>query len=151
MTRPATIFVLLLFGTMLTAQTPSPTPAKRLEERKEKAEKMSPQDRALIYSEIVRDLAEIVNEDYNTGAPEKAEGTLKELVDYAEKCVAAAQDKHKKIKEAEINLRRASRRLDDIRRTLAVDDQPPVKAAVSRIEQLRTDLLSAMFNREKKK
>ena len=72
------------------AQKPSP-----LDERKAKAERMSEHDRARIYAEIARDLVELANQQYTSNENDKAEASVKDAVSYAEKSVAAAQQKHK--------------------------------------------------------
>jgi polyhydroxyalkanoate synthesis regulator phasin len=81
---------------------------------------------------------------------DKAQSSIKEAVLYSEKSAASAQEKGKKIKDTEITLRETARRIEEIRRTLAVDDQPPLAAAVARIEELRRQLLDHMFGGSKK-
>src|SRR5216684_1306641 len=55
-----------------------------------------------------------------------------------------------KMKETEIHLRNAERRLDAVRRTLSVDDRPPLEDAGKKLERFRQDLLNAMFVDPKK-
>ena len=55
------------------------------------------------------------------------------------------------LKPTEIALRKMAARLRTIRRTLALEDQKPVEDAANRLEALRTDLLSRMFDKGKKK
>ena len=53
--------------------------------------------------------------------------------------------KKKKIKEAEINLRRTVNKLDAVMRSLSQADQDPVKKAIAEVEKARADTLEAMF------
>jgi hypothetical protein len=41
-------------------------------------------------------------------------------------------------------------KLRDIKRTLALEDQPPVEQAIGRLEDVRTALLKEMFANDKK-
>jgi tRNA A37 N6-isopentenylltransferase MiaA len=104
-----------------------------------------------LYAEVVRRQVEVANEYYTAGDVQKAQGVVAEIMDLTGKCVDAAQKKHSKLKDTELTLYRASRRLQDVRRSLAFDDQPPVQAAVDRIEKARRHLLDLMFQPDKPK
>ena len=54
------------------------------------------------------------------------------------------------MKNTEIDLRKMSEKLRDLKRTLDFEDQPPVQAAMDHLEDLRTNLLALMFSKEKK-
>ena len=58
---------------------------------------------------------------------------------------AAAAMKKKKIKEAEINLRRTGNKLEAGMRSLSQADQDPVKKALADVEKARAETLEAMF------
>jgi hypothetical protein len=122
----------------------------KIEAMKANAEKKGSADRARAYAEIARELVEVANQQFTDGEVDKAQSSIKEAVAYSEKSAAAAEEKGKKIKNTEITLRETARRIDEIRRTVAVDDQPPLAAAVARINDLRRDLLAHMFGSEKK-
>jgi len=98
-----------------------------------------------LYAEVVRRQVEVANEYYTAGDVQKAQGVVADIVDLTGKCVSAAQKNHNKLKEAELTLYKAGRRLDDVRRSLAFDDQPPVQVAVDHIEKARRHLLELMF------
>jgi len=66
-------------------------------------------------------------------------------VKYAAQALEAAKQTHKRLKQADITLRKTSRRLSDIAGTLAFADRPAVNDAVKQIEELRMKLLEVMF------
>jgi hypothetical protein len=66
-------------------------------------------------------------------------------VDAAKKAHAAAAMKKKKIKEAEINLRRTENKLTAVMRALSAADQDPVKKAIAAVEKARAETLETMF------
>src|SRR5579864_5399329 len=121
---------------------------EKLAQLKAHAEKMHEQDRGRIYSDIARELAEIANQQYAENHTEMAQATVKESVSYAEKATNSAKLHNKKIKDTEINLRECARRMEEIRRSVILEEQPPLKEAVARIDQLRKELLDHMFKKE---
>jgi hypothetical protein len=139
----------LCFGQQSNGDTPktdNPALAK-IDGLKAQAEKKSSADRARIYADIARELVEVANQQFTDGDVEKAQASIKDAVAYSEKSAASAQEKGKKIKDTEITLRETARRVEEVRRTVAIDDQPPLAAAVTRIEELRRQLLDHMFRK----
>lgn len=123
---------------------PSPTEVDRL---KSKVERMKDHDRGKIYSEIARELTEQANREFTDGQPDKALASVKLVLEYAEKASAAAKIKNKKTKDTEINLRKTARRLEEVEKTLALEDRPPVKAAVEKVDEIRKELLEFFLKR----
>ncbi len=119
-----------------------------LEELKAQADK---EQQAKLYAEVVRRDVEVADQHFTSGDVDKAQSVIAEIVDYTAKCLAAAHKNPKKLKETEQELHKASTRLEAVRRSLAFDDRPPVKAAVDKIESARTELLDLMFHPEKYK
>ena len=133
------VFAALSFGPALANE---PT----VEELKAKAEAARGDQAAELYAELTQKLIEVANQQFTEGAPTQGHTTIKEAVEAAEKARAAAAGSHsRRVKKTEIALRKAARRLDEVRRSLAFEDRPPVEEAVNRIEQLRMQILNQMF------
>lgn len=98
-------------------------------------------------AEVARREVEIANQHYTNGEVSKAEEAVKLAVTYSEKALEAGKRTHKKLKETDITLRKTSRRLADVGQTLAFEDKPLVKEAVTKIEQIRSELLTIMFRK----
>jgi hypothetical protein len=88
---------------------------------------------------------------YSQGKTDEAGQDVQLVSQYADKASDASIRSGKKLKNAEIEIRKMAARLRDIQRTLSFDDQTPVKAAIDHLEDLRTQLLAKMFAKEKKK
>lgn len=150
------VCIIAIAQSCVMAQTASAAPAKpdpiaaHIEELKAKAEHKGEADRGRIYADIARELVELANTQFTNGYPVKGQESIKDAVSYAEKSAASAEEKGRKIKNAEITLRETARRIEELRRTLDVDDQPPLKDAVDRLEALRKQLLQRMFGDDKK-
>lgn len=149
--RPQLRMVLLIVSTLLCASVGASAQKQvqisRLDELKAKLEKTEEHNRSKLYSEIARELTEIANQHFTSGDLDKGQATIQEVVGYAEKASAAAKLKNKKLKDTEINLRKTARRLEEVERTLAVEDRPPVNAAVERLDAIRKELLEYLLRR----
>jgi hypothetical protein len=121
-----------------------------IEQLKARAEQRGEADRARDYAEIAHELVEVANMQFTNGDPDKGQASIKDAVAYAEKAATSAEEKGHKIKNAEITLRETARRIEEVRKTLDIDNQPPLKAAVNRLELLRKQLLQRMFGDGKK-
>src|SRR5437868_12275924 len=90
---------------------------EELERAKAKAEHASERDRCYENVEVVRALVEVANEQFGAGDADQAQKTVKETATYADRAREASQHSGHKLKQAEITLRKAQRRLDDLRHT----------------------------------
>ncbi len=88
---------------------------------------------------------------YNQGKTEEASNALRQLTEFADKATDTAVRSGKRLKGAEIEIRKIASRLSDIQHSLSFEDQAPVKAAAEHLETLRTRLLDRMFSKDKKK
>lgn len=122
-----------------------------LDELKARAQSASPQDRPRIFVEIAELQLREADRLYKDGAVEKAVAAVDDIITYSEKARDAATETKKHLKTVEIRVRKIAERLRDIKRTLAIEDQPVVDQAVQRLEAVRTSLLDQMFSNEKKK
>ncbi|HKW74967.1 MAG TPA: hypothetical protein VJN64_05530 [Terriglobales bacterium] len=123
---------------------------KSLEQLKVDAEKAHSGHRAELYSELALRTVDVANQQFTQGKSVEAQKTVQDILDYATKAHDAALEKHKKMKDTEIHLRETQRELENLRRTLAADDRPPVEAVEKTISDFRQDLLNAMFGSPRK-
>src|SRR4029077_7368803 len=120
-----------------------------LEQLIARAESAHPQDQANLYLQIARRQAEAAEKVYEGGNVEAGNSAVADVVMYSGKASDAAISSGKRLKDTEIALRKMAERLRDLKRNLALEDQPPVQQAIDRMEKMRTDLLTAMFGKRK--
>jgi soluble cytochrome b562 len=111
----------------------------------------SPEDRAELGIRIAQHQLRNADKLYNEGKIEQARAAVEDIADYAEKAGEAATQTKKRLKNVEIDARKMADKLRDIKRTLAVEDQPPVDQAIKRLEDVRTDLLKEMFKKKERR
>jgi len=84
---------------------------------------------------------------YAASDVDKAQTALTDVVTYSELARDYAIQSHKYQKQSEIAVRGMTRKLTDILHSLGHQDQVAVKDAVTRLQQVRDDLLNAMFKK----
>jgi hypothetical protein len=87
---------------------------------------------------------------YLAGENEKAQSTLADVIAFAELDRDSAIQSHKHEKQSEIAIRKMARKLGDMKHTVSREDQEQMQKAIDRLEQVRDDLLAAMFPGGKK-
>lgn len=106
------------------------------------------EDRPALYLEIARRKTDAVDKSYNSGNAEAATATLQDVEAFSRKATNTSIQTGKKLKNVEIGLRKMAEKLRDVKRTVAFEDQAPIQGTVDQLEQMRTDLLYAMFGKK---
>ena len=108
------------------------------------------EDQPALYSSAAEKQLKSADQLYTAGKVDDARLAVADVVTYSDKASSAAIQSGKKLKNTEISVRRMAAKLRDIKRSLAFEDQPPVQAAIDRLETLRTELLTKMFGKTTK-
>lgn len=139
----AAVAVLLLLACALPAALAR---QETVDELKAKLASAKESDQPKLCLEIARLQLDATEKAYTASQLPQAQALLKEVVDYAQKAGDAARQSHKHIKKTEIEVRKMSRRLQDLKPTVDVDNRQPVQDAVNHLEHIRTQLLMQMFS-----
>ena len=113
-----------------------------------RAQSAKPDDRVMIYLEIAHRRLEEAERLYTAGQVEQARAAVEDVAAYSEKARDTAIESGKKLKHTEIEVRKMAAKLRDMMRGLNFEDQPPVQAAIQRLEDVRTALLERMFGKK---
>ncbi|HMC29393.1 MAG TPA: hypothetical protein VKL99_01065 [Candidatus Angelobacter sp.] len=143
MRKPASILILLLLALAALADD------RTLDQLKAEAERAD-NDQARLCAQVAERLVSVADKQFTDGESVKGHATVQEILQYATRARDLAIKNRKKMKETEIHLRRCRRALENMRRTLAAEDRPPVEAAEKKLEQFGEDVLEAMFAPPKK-
>jgi hypothetical protein len=103
-------------------------------------------DQPKLCLEIARLQLDASEKAYQASQVPQAQVLLKDVVDYAQKAGDAARQSRKHIKKTEIEVRKMSRRLQDLKPAVDLDSRQPVQDAINRLEHIRTQLLMQMFS-----
>ena len=117
-----------------------------LEQLKARFESASPKDRVSLGLRIAEIQTDAADRLYGEGKSDEGRSAVADIVSYCEKASDAATQSGKKLKDAEITVRKIAHKLGDIKRSVNFDDQPPLQEAIDHLERVRTGLLSKMFD-----
>ena len=143
MQRRASILALFLLA--LTALADD----RNIDELRAEAERAG-NDQAKVCAEVAERLVSVADKQFTDGESVQGYATVQEILQYATRSRDLAVKTRKKMKETEIHLRRCRHALENMRRTLAAEDRPPVEAVEKKLEQFGQDMLDAMFAPPKK-
>jgi len=118
---------------------------------KARVEKASADDLPELCIRIAQQQLRNADKLYTEGHVDEAHAAVDDIATYTEKARDAAIQTNKRLKNVEIDARKMSERLNDIKRTLAFEDQAPVEHVIHRLEDVRTSLLKEMFSTKKDK
>lgn len=121
-----------------------------LEQLKARLETATADQRISLSLEIAQRQLTSADKLYTEGKPDEARTAVNDVVTYSEKAGQAANETGKKLKQAEITVRKMAKKLRDIKRSVNFEDQEPLQDAADRLEHIRTDLLTRMFGPSKK-
>jgi hypothetical protein len=117
-----------------------------LEQLKARFENAPPKERVSLGLRIAEMQTDAADRLYGEGKPDEGRAAVGDIVTYCEKASDAATGSGKKLKDAEITIRKIAHKLSDIKRSVNFDDQAPLQEAVDHLERVRTQLLSKMFD-----
>lgn len=124
---------------------------KTVDQLKAEAEKSSGGHQAELYAELAERLVDVADQQFTAGDSIKGQGTVQDILANATRAHDVAVSSQKRMKQVEIHLREAQRLLENVRRTLAAVDRPPVEGVEKKLADYRQDLLNEMFAPKKRK
>lgn len=130
--------------TFAAGMTDTPT---ALAELRAKVDQAQPRDRCFLYAELVNRMTNLAGQQLNAGDSVEASETLKLVQQYAGKIQIGMADDSKKLKPAELLMRRTSFRLEDILREASYEDRPALEATLAQMNKVRTRLMMEVFKK----
>ena len=134
--------------TCICASASSPDPRPRaLATLQAKADQAQPRDRCYLYAELVSQMTDLAGRQFSSGDSGQASETLKLVQRYAEKIQIGVGDDSKKLKNAELLMRRTSFRLKDILGGASLEDRETLEATLRQLNQVQAQLMTQVFKK----
>ena len=124
---------------------------KTVDQLRDEAEKSKGGHQAELYAELAVRLVEVADQQFTAGDSIKGQNTVQDILANATRAHDVAISSQKRMKQVEIHLRESQRQLENVRRTLAAVDRPPLEAVEKKLADYRQDLLNEMFAPKKRK
>lgn len=136
----AILLFLLAVSTVAYGRTEEP-----LEQLIARADAARPDQQPDLYMQVAERELKSATEANKSDKIEEFREAVQRIVQYSDSAHSAALHSGKRLKRTEIKIRAIATRLRDIKLNVDADDQPPVQAAIDRLEGFRSELLHSMF------
>ena len=117
-----------------------------IDQLKARVESAAPKERVSLALRVAELQTNAADKLYADGKNDEARAAVKDVVSYTEKAGDAATQSGKKLKDAEITVRKIAHKLADMKRTVDLENQVPLQDAIDHLERVRTQLLAKMFD-----
>jgi hypothetical protein len=141
----------LAFPSLISPSLLSARGEPTIEELKAKVGGASAADRPALCIQIAERQLSTADKFYLAGESEKGHAALADVTAYAAMARDSAIQSHKHEKQAEIAIRKMTRKLSDMKHLLVREDQDPAQKTIEQLERIRDDLLAAMFDKGDKR
>ena len=112
-----------------------------------KAEQATPKDRCYLYAELVSATTELASQQMDAGNISDASASLKTIQEYAEKIHVDLSSNSRKLKDAQIIMRRTAFRLNELMRDASLNDQPTFEMTLKQLNQVQSQMMLAVFQK----
>ncbi len=112
-----------------------------------KADQAQPRDKCFLYAKLVSQMTDLAGQQFHSGDSGRASETLKRVQQYAEKIHMGVANDSKKLKDAELLMRRTSFRLKDILNEASFEDRQALEATLTQLNQVQAQLMTQVFKR----
>ena len=121
-----------------------------IEQLKDRVANAEGSERTSLCLRISERQLEAASKSFQGGDDAEAEAALADVVAFSSLARDYAIQSHRREKESEIAVRKMIRRLDSLKHAVAHEDQKSILESIQHLEQVRDDLLAAMFPKVKK-
>lgn len=125
-------------------KVPDPQAISALQVRAEAAQ---PREQCFLYAELVHKMIELAGYQMATGEEEKASTTLRNVQQYTQKIHLAVSEDNKRLKTAQILLRKAAFRLKEMLHGASLDDRPVMENTLSQLNQVQSEAMMQVFRK----
>lgn len=106
----------------------------------------SPKEQCYLYAQMAHQMVELAGRQMTAGDSEQTLQALAALQKYTEHIHGGLNGDTKKLKDAEILMRHTALRLNELLHNTSSDDQPQVASTLKHFEQVRSELMLAIFS-----
>ncbi len=110
-----------------------------------KADQAPARDRCFLYAKLVGQMTDVAGQQLNSGDSGGASETLKLVQQYAEKIHTGVAGDSKKLKDAELLMRRTSFRLKDILGEASLEDRQVLEMTLMQLDLVQSQLMTQVF------
>lgn len=110
-----------------------------------RAAQAAPKDQCYLYAELVSDMTELAGQQLSSGTD--ATASLKTIQEYTSKIHVELTNNPRKLKDAQIMMRRTAFRLKELMTNAALSDQPSFESTLKQLDQVQAQMMLAVFQK----
>ncbi len=141
----------IVAGLMLCPPAAADSHQPSLEDLKARIAKAAVSDRPPLCLQLSEMQLNAAGRYFALGDGDQAKAALTDVAAFAELARDYSIQSHKHEKQSEIGVRKMVRKLNDLKHTVTLEDQPQIDDTINRLQRVRDDLLAAMFPKGNKK
>ena len=112
-----------------------------------KAEQATPKDRCYLYAELVSAMTELAGQQMNAGNTSDASASLKAIQNYTAKIHTDLTGNSRKLKDAQIMMRRTAFRLKELMMNASLSDQPTFQSTLAELDKVQSQMMLTVFEK----
>jgi hypothetical protein len=112
-----------------------------------KADQAQPKDRCFLYAMLVNQMTNLAGQQFDSDDPGQASETLKLVQRYLENIQTGVTGDSRKVKEAELLIRRSSFQLRNILRESSLENQLAMETTLKELNQVQEQLMTQVFKK----
>jgi NH3-dependent NAD+ synthetase len=116
-----------------------------IQELKDRVAGASGGERSALCIEIAERELDAADRLYAADDIDKAQASLVDVAAFSEQARDYAIQSHKREKQSEIAIRKMTRKLENLKHSVAREDQKTIQETIDHLQRVRDDLLTAMF------
>jgi hypothetical protein len=106
-----------------------------------------PREQCFLYAQLINQMTEYSMKQYAAGDVQKATDVLKQIQNLTNKLHLSITDNGKRLKNAEILLRRTAFRLNEFLHSTSSDDRPVVEATLAQVNRAESETMLQVFRK----
>ena len=142
-----TIAVLTGIPTALAASTEKILDTQELSALAARAEQATPKDQCYLYAQLVSAMTQLASKQMNDGKDSDASASIKAIQTYTAKIHLDVTNNSRKLKDAQIMMRRTAFRLEELMKNASLSDQPIFETTLKQLNQVQSQMMLAVFQK----
>lgn len=142
-----TVAALMGIPTAFAANTDKILDTQELTALAARAEQATPKDRCYLYAQLVSAMTALASKQMDAGDSSDASASLKAIQEYTEKIHGDVTNNSRKLKDAQIMMRRTAFRLKELMSGASLSDQPIFEATLKQLDQVQSQMMLAVFKK----
>lgn len=112
-----------------------------------RAAQATPKDRCYLYAELVSAMTELAGQQLSAGDTSDASASLKSIQEYTTKMHLDMTSNSKKLKDAQIMMRRTAFRLKELMLEASLDNRAAFESTLKELDQVQSQMMLAVFQK----